>query len=242
MPENVEFCSECGTAMNTQSTSQQPTKNAPQTQSEISTFVKTTLPDILKKMLTEPIEGTKKILAEVKNPAQIGWLSVGTSIILILLFFYLSLPAFTKNAVDFNSTIKAVFLPVMCLGMIMLLSFMVKKINGSDKEFNHDALVGGLVGLIISIFFAVGFVESLFTPKGGFGLDLNSLLTQGILLSIVLILVFLLATNILLQSFRAAGIKEGVAFYLAPIILILSIYLGIKIWVVLFISTNNSLF
>ena len=222
-----------------------------QTGRDIQNFLKVSLPDLTKKILFDPLDGTKKILTEIKEPVKIGLYCIIICALIISLLVYFRIPADTKRGLSFigedffSIFIKLFFLPVIGAFVITLFSFLIKAINNSQTaNFGNEVLTGGIVSLGYAIFFVAAFLLS-YIIEGSIN-NYNSYDGYGryqrggpspflfIVIFSTFIYLFVITSNSLSQSLRASGVKDGSAFYLSPFLIIFSAYLTVRLWIALF--------
>ena len=220
-------------------------------------FLKVSFPDLIKKVLFDPLDGTKKILSEIKEPVKIGLYCILISAIVIPLLIYLRIPSDTKSSLTFigedffSIFIKLFFLPVIGALVITFFSFLIKAINNSQTaNFGNEILTGGIVSLGYAIFFLVAFLLSYivegsinnnnrFDNYGRYSGRSGSPTFLIIIIFSTFIYLFVITSNSLSQSLRASGVKDGRAFYLSPFLIIFSAYITVRLWIAIFGSKYN---
>ncbi len=218
-----------------------------QSRRDISNFLHVSLPDLTKKVLFDPLDGTKKILTEIKEPAKIGFYCILVSALVITFLIYLRIPSEVRREVRldfFEYFFRAFFLPVLGAFIIAFFSFIVKAINNSQKSnFGNEVLTGGIVSIGYAVFFILIFILSFIMEDILLGRKMDyefGVIRKGpsaftyIILFSVFIYLFTITSNSLSQSLRSSGVKDATAFYLSPFIVIFSAYLTIKLWIALF--------
>jgi hypothetical protein len=292
MADDALFCPECGTKtqkiasagtipvstiaenITTQASSAQSipqAKPANQTGKEVGDFLRVSLPDLMRKILFDPLDGTKKILSEIKEPVKIGLYSILICSITIPLLIYIRIPSEAKRGLDFFEFFFKLFvLPIIGAFVITFFSFIIKAINNSrTANFSNEILTGGIVSIGYAVFFIVAFILSFFfesSLNGSLGASSygsvapivvnnnspfifaqtsfgSSFASGPPVFKIVLIFSFfiylpIITSNSFSQSLRSSGIKDLTAFYISPIVIIISAYLTIRIWIALFAGNN----
>lgn len=211
-------------------------------------FLKISLPDLTKKILFDPLDGTKKILTEIQEPLKIGLYCIFICSFLISILVYIRIPSALRRDFDFfEYFFRAFSLPVIGAFIITLFSFIIKAINNSQKaNFSNEILTGGIVSIGYAVFFVVAFllsyiIEGSFNNTNRYYDGYSSFPSRRgppvflyIIIFSTLIYLFVITANSLSQSLRSSGVKDAVAFYLSPFLIILSAYLTIRLWIALF--------
>ena len=224
-----------------------------QTGKDIQHFLKVSLPDLTKKILFDPLDGTKKILTEIKEPAKIGLYCILICSLIISLLIYLRIPPELSREMNFfEYFFRAFTLPVLGAFVITFFSFVIKAINNSQKaNFGNEILTGGIVSIGYAVFFILAFLLSYilkssfnnstkFNSFGNYGRVSNGPPIFSIIIIFSLfIYLFTITSNSLSQSLRSSGIKDVTAFYLSPFLVIISAYLTIRLWIALFGGKND---
>ena len=261
LQDDATFCSECGTKVQKlastgpsaptivdagagAATVAVPTPSPGQFQH----FLKASLPDLIKKVLFDPLDGTKKILNEVKEPLKVGVYCILISSFVITMLIYLRIPSELRRFVDFfEFFIRAFFLPIIGAFIITFFSFIIKAINNSQKaNFGNEFMTGGIVSLGYALFFLLAFLlsyilqgnlvasERVYSDYGVLSARRGPPIFSYILIFSVFIYLFVISSNSLSQSLRSSGVKDGPAFYLSPFLIVLCSYLTLRLWISLF--------
>lgn len=211
---------------------------------QFQNFLKISLPDLIKKVLFDPLDGTKKVLAGIKEPSKIGIYCILICSFVISLLVYLRIPSEERRYIDFfEYFFRAFSLPVLGSLIITFFSFIIKAINNSQKaNFGNELLTGGIVCLGYALFFTLAFVlsfileDSLFGSRSVYGYKVNTgpSVFAVILIICTLIYLFVITSNSFSQSLRSSGVKDSIAFYLSPFIIVITAYFTIRLWIALF--------
>jgi len=254
MPDDTQFCPECGAAYPTRAVKgldlpePEPQKEViDQTKrNDFRQFIQTSLLDVIKKVIFDPLDGTKKIISEVKNPFQIGIYCSLVCSLAIGLLFYLILPSAVKYGTNFFKFIFYFTLFNLLLSLVVTtITFIVKAISNSEKSnFVNEFLTGGIVTVGFSVFYIFIFIIYMLSPSINIFNIEGNVFGSGAFLGILFLLSFIyliiITSNSIGQSLRSFGVKDGAAFYISPVIIILSTYITIIIWAKLFADVMSN--
>lgn len=231
------FCQNCGAKNKNASATiaVSPVNEAvsqPQTVEEVSSFFKNNFFGLVKSVLTKPIEGTKAIFVQAGHESyQHALILIFTTGIAVILLNYL----FLGSEIDFmpkGMFLKAGIIASIILFIISILTYFVKTLSGKP-DFKKELLTGGICGIPVILFtcYYCLFGSSVF---GGFeSFDFSGML---FIHGMVIIYFFLMLVNIVMQSLRASNSNDAVCWYVSPVIIILSFYLGIRIGTAIFFN------
>ncbi|MFZ1561630.1 MAG: zinc ribbon domain-containing protein [Saprospiraceae bacterium] len=226
------YCGNCGAQNNSSSNKEEvpakehaPQPSAPNPQLEqVTDFFKNSFLGIVKSLLTKPIAGTYEMFNNAKEEAY------QHAVILLCTtgLAYVFLPYFFFNkymGLALGDFFKIGIVIIIVLMSISILSFLIKGISGKP-DFKKELLTGGLCGipmilyLLYMCFFGASALEMLnFSNMGQF----------GVLTFLMITYVFLMLINIIQQSLRSAKTNDALNWYISPIVLILSLYIGATI-------------
>lgn len=225
------FCQNCG-ARNPNSNvafsgpgSSNDTTGNPQVE-KVTGFFKNTFFGIVKSILTRPIQGTFEVFSKTNND------SYSHAIILIgttgITFFILPLIFFNKYLGNQGAGMFFRLGIIISLILIIIsgLTYIVKALSG-QPDFRKELLTGGICGIpliiwaIYSCFFGSSVLAgfNIFSNLSGIGFG------AGILAMFLILFLF----NIVQQSLKSSNTNDAISWYISPIIIILSFYLGLKI-------------
>lgn len=207
-----------------QTTGQQPAFN----KEKVMEFYKKGLPTIVKKIFTEPIQGTAAILSEKSETSYFNSVVlICTTMLLYILIPYLALGDM-RQYVGFSTLIKLGLLMGLFLVIITLLVFLIKSISGKPV-FKNELLTGALCGIPTSvIIIVIGLIAmvSKDVNLSSFSMgDYDNLKDLGLIVGLVLFYMLLMLFNIVQQSLKSAGTNDAMSWYLSPLVIIVSIYL-----------------
>ena len=237
---DVAFCGNCGTKQHSTSSDKskkksEETDNIPNPQVEkVKSFFKNDMGLILKAIIGSPIKGTYNIFINAKQDAY------HQALILLVtsgLFYTILLYLFAGQARDFigfATFLKIGITIVIILLLISTFTFLLKAFSGKP-DFKKELLTGGMCGIPLMVFLLLTIIIlALFENSG----SIESFIRNGVRNSVwgILIAIYLLLMliNIVTQSLQASGTKDGLSWYLSPLIIGLSAYLGFKISISVF--------
>jgi len=235
---NDVYCGNCGAknnnAIKSETTvaleqTEQPTAQHQQFE-QVTDFFRNSFLGIVKSLITKPIAGTYEMFnnarAESYQHALILLSTTGLAYVLLPFLFFnkylgLTIGYFFKLGI-------VIVIILMC---ISILTFFIKGISGKP-DFKKELLTGGLCGIPLILYLLYlcffGSVASLQM------LDFSSLGQFGLMSLLVVIYVFLMLINIIQQSLRSAKTNDALNWYVSPIILLISFYIGVTFGKALF--------
>ena len=202
---------------------------------EIKSFYKKDVAAIIKKVLLEPVNGTFSLFVNraEKSYSQ-SLILIASAALVSMIFVFFSIPsAMRQYAPWFSIMVKCAFFTIVFLLLVSAISFAIKLISGK-ASFKNELLTGALCAipftaliLILFLFSKVMMDEQMLSGLA-FGSYSEIISKAGIFLVFVFYII-LLCINILLQSLRASGTNDALAWYLSPAGIFLAFYLTIKI-------------
>ncbi|MDP4286193.1 MAG: hypothetical protein Q8891_17425 [Bacteroidota bacterium] len=203
--------------------------------SEIKDFYKKDVLSIIRKVLLEPVSGTYSLFENRSEKSFNQSLILMASAALVsMAFVFLIIPSQIRQyAPWFSMLVKSAFFTIVFLLLVSLVSFCIKLISGK-ASFKNELLTGALCAIpftaliFLLFFFSKIMMDEQMISSLAYGGYSEIISKAGIFLVFVFYIV-LLFINILLQSLRASGTKDALAWYLSPIGIFLAFYLTIKI-------------
>jgi hypothetical protein len=204
---------------------------------KVAEFYKKGLPGIFKTIFKDPINGTYSLFT---TPSETGFINsiflIVTTTILFIILPYLMMGEFRDIAGGLGLAFKLGIMIALFMVLISLVSFGVKSISGKPV-FKNELLTGALCGIPLSLLIIFLFVGSLFVNLNPLSLVMGYMQgggAGGIFTALVSLYAFLMMINILQQSLRAGGIKEVLAWYIAPASILVTFYLTQRLAMVFF--------
>lgn len=225
--DGSQFCGNCGNSFSAISTPIATTYDEPNPHVEqVKSFFQNTFFGIIKSILSQPINGTYSIFANAKTEAYNHALILIITTGLVYIFVpFLFMPKGVLGS-DFSMFFKLGIFIVLILVIISTLTYIVKSISGK-ADFKRELLTGGICGIPMMLSIAVIGVLMLFTSPYSF--DLGDMLSQGIIVITLQVYCLLMLFNIIQQSLKASGTNDALSWYISPVIIGVSFYIGVKI-------------
>ncbi len=196
--------------------------------SEVRSFYQQDFKHLLLAFFQDPVNGLYSIFA---NPPAKGFMqSVIMMVSVFVLYFagsYLAVGD-AREYMKFSSFLTIGITPVFIMLFITLFSFVIKAAAGR-ADLKGELLTGALGGLPLGLVIVMLLILSLF----GEGMNpftlFSSPLGGGWLMTLAVLYFFLMMVNTFQQSLRASGLKDALAWYLSPLSIIISAYLGVSL-------------
>jgi len=195
---------------------------------EVRDFYQRDLKNLVLAFFKDPINGLRTFFT---NPPEKSFMH---SIILyasVFVLFFLGsyiLVGDMRDYMGFSNFLSIGLTPVLIMLAVSVLSFLAKLLKGS-ANFKSELLTGALCGIPLGLLVPIAFVLRVF----GMGNGLLSLIQNPIggssMITVVILYLFLMMVNVFQQSLKAAGYKEVLAWYLSPLAILLSFYLGFAV-------------
>ncbi|MEO9020493.1 MAG: hypothetical protein ABI237_15670 [Ginsengibacter sp.] len=221
--------------MEAESTIPAQKETTPVVKEEIKNFYKKDVPAIIRKVLLEPVNGTYSLFVNrsEKSFNQSLILMASAAIVSMICVFLIIPSQIRQYAPWFSIMVKSAIFTIVFLLLISLISFGIKMISGK-ASFKNELLTGALCAipftalLLLLFLFSKIMMDEQMISSVAFGGYSQILSKAGIFLVFVFYII-LLCINILLQSLRASGTKDALAWYLSPIGIFLAFYFTLKI-------------
>lgn len=201
---------------------------------DVKDFIKTKLITIIKKIIAQPINGSYEVFAAPDKNKQSNAISLlGLGFVATLLLLYLATPASVRHYIEFSLFIKATFVVTIILFLISVCTFAVKSAAGTKITFGEELLTGGLCVIPICIFLLLLFIFSIIASDRSFnffeGGYRNIVDGSSFMAIAALLYLFLYILTIIQQSLKSSKVNDALNWYISPLIIVLSFYLGGKI-------------
>lgn len=199
---------------------------------ELKSFYTSGLPEMLKALLFEPINGTYSFFSKRSDKTYLHSLFLmATTVILYIIVSY-ALMGELRTVLGFSAAFKTgigVLIFMLCVSAI---AFGIKAISGKPN-FKNELLTGGLCAIPLIIILVLAIVAKMFAGDASSSVaamtnPADALGKAGFLL-LLMFYAFLMLINILQQSLRAAGAKDAFSWYLSPAGIFLAGYITFKI-------------
>ena len=180
----------------------------------------------------DPTDGLKMYFAD-KTKTSVN-ISLSLYILVFVVYIFGSALLFGDDAdnIDLVDYFKVGTMPVLVMLVISVMSFILKSIFGKT-EFRDELITGGVSGIPI-VLLMCGLVFLSFFTKNLIRKVMQDPFDLGVIAVLLFFYIFILMINVFMQSLRANGLKDSVAFFLSPISIFMSFYVAYKIGIELF--------
>lgn len=210
--------------------------------SEVKNFFSKNLLQIVKDIFTQPIKGTLALFTNAGNESyKHGFILIATTAVFYMLIPYIVAGSDVRSFMGFGTFFKLGLSAALVLVIISALTFGIKAISGKP-DFKKELLTGGVCGIPLMLLMVLFSVVILFNKDGMNILDYQSLVNQGIFSGLILLYLVLMLFNIVQQSFKASGTNDALSWYLAPLVICASFYIGAKLAMSFFGPSGSSPF
>lgn len=207
----------------------------PDVKEEIKAFYKKDILGIIKKVLLEPVNGTYSLFENrTEKIFMQSLILIASAALASMIFIFLSIPsAMRQYAPWFSIVMKSAVFTVVFLLLVSLISFGIKMISGK-ASLKNELLTGALCAIpftalvVILFLFSKIMMDEQMLSGLAFG-GYSEIISKAGIFLVFIFYILLLCINILLQSLRASGTKDALAWYLSPAGIFLAFYLTIKI-------------
>ena len=180
----------------------------------------------------DPTDGLKMYFADKTKTSVNISLSLYILVFVVYIFGVALLAGDNADKFDLVDYFKVGTMPVLVMLVISVMSFILKSIFGKT-EFKDELITGGVSGIPIVLLMS-GFVFLSFFKKNLISKVMGDPFDLGVIAVLVFFYIFILMINVFMQSLRANGLKDSVAFFLSPISIFMSFYVAYKIGIELF--------
>ncbi len=196
---------------------------------EVRNFYQRDFKNLFISFFTDPINGLRAFFSSPseKAPVQAGILYASV----FVLYFAGSyvLVGDMRDYMNFSSFLSIGLSPVLIMLVATTLSFLAKLVAGAGANFKSELLTGALCGIPLGMLAPIALVLRIFGMGNGLLSIVQNPVGSGSVFTIVMLYLFLMMVNVFQQSLRAAGIREVPAWYLSPLGILLSFYLGFTV-------------
>lgn len=204
------------------------TKNNNEVVDVATSFFQKDLWTMLILFLKEPISGTYSLFADKKDKLFQSIILIGVTVLL-----YIALPFILMGSyMTFGVAIKIGLFPLFFMLFVTLFSFCLKFI--SDKpDIKAELFTGAMQALPLIFLFVFTVILKIFGENVIGSLMSGNLMGAG-LFSIIMVYLLLMMINIVMQSLKSSKAKDAVAWYVSPVVILLSLYLTSKLMYAMF--------
>jgi hypothetical protein len=207
----------------------------PAVKEEITDFYKKDVLNIIKKVLLSPVNGTYSLfINRTEKSFNQSLILIASSAVVCMLFAFFIIPSQVRQyAPGFTIMMKSAIFTIVFLLLVSLVSFCIKMISGK-ASFKNELLTGALCGIPFTVLIILLFLFSkiMMDPEMISGLaygGYSEIIAKAGFFLLVVFYIILLCINILLQSLRASGTNDALAWYLSPAGIFVAFYFALKI-------------
>lgn len=207
----------------------------PVVKEEITNFYKKDVLNIIRKVLLAPVNGTYSLfINRTEKSFNQSLILIASSAVVCMLFAFFIIPSEVRQyAPGFTIMMKSAIFTIVFLLLISLVSFCIKMISGK-ASFKNELLTGALCGipftaLIILLFLFSKIMMDTEMISGLVYGGYSEIIAKAGFFLLVVFYIILLCINTLLQSLRASGTKDALAWYLSPAGIFVAFYFALKI-------------
>lgn len=203
-----------------------PTPN--QFTEEVRSFYQRDFKDLCLTFFSDPMNG---LLSFLQNPPAKAFLHAmilyGSVFVLYLVGSYI-LVGDMRDYMGLSDFLSFALTPVLVMLVVSALAFLAKLV-ASGANFRSELLTGALCGIPMGLVIPIALLFRVL----GEGSDLLSFFRSpfggGGLMTVIVLYLFLMMTNVFQQSLKSAGIKDVLAWYLSPVSVLLAFYVGFSV-------------
>lgn len=181
---------------------------------------------ILKTIIFKPLDGCLDLFKNVTSQSYSSSLILYLAVFLIYFIGNIILAGEQREFMTLMNFISFALIPILIMLCISLFSFLIKSFFG-PSDIKNELFTGAIAGI------PIGFVIPAFMLLKIVGIDAMSFLSNpfqtGILVGLLILYLIYFLINIVSQSLKASAVKDLVIFYSAPLVILLSIFLAMKL-------------
>lgn len=199
---------------------------------ELKAFYKQGLPQFVKTLFLDPINGTYALFLNRTDKTYVHSLVliVSTGLVFVILP-YIMMGGVLREIIGFSAMLKVGITVAVFMGLISAAAFGIKTLLGK-ADFRNELLTGGLCGIPLTALLLTLFVARLFTDEEAVASVMDNpmmILERAGFLLLIGFYFLLLLINIVQQSLRAGRLRESLSWYLSPLSIIGAGYVTFKI-------------
>jgi hypothetical protein len=194
-------------------------------------FYKHSLPGLLKTVFTNPITGVYEMFARpLKVSYQNTLLLMASVVLLYMLAPLFVIPSAFRSYLGISVYLKVGMVALIFMLVLSGISFGIKSISGRPT-FKKELLTGALSGIGLALLLATSFLIKIIVGDiDAFELmNPAGLVDKAGLMMVFVLYVFLFMVNVLQQSLKSSGTKDGLCWYISPMGVVLAFYITSKI-------------
>lgn len=201
---------------------------SPQLANEVKSFYQHDFKGLLLTFFRDPLTGLYHLFS---NPPANGFVQAMILLASVFVLYFAGsylLVGGLREFMGFSSFLSIGLTPVLIMVAVAALSFAIKLTVGK-ADFKSELLTGALCGLPLGLIIVVALVLRIFGDEINPLTLFSSPLSGGWMMAIVLLYLFLMMINVLQQSLRAGGLRDVRAWYLAPIAILVAVYVAMSV-------------
>jgi len=191
-------------------------------------FYKNDFKNLLLTVFKNPIEGVYSIFVNSTRDSYRNSLILYVSIIILYLAEIYLILGDAREYFPFSQLLKVSLIPAIFMFIISAISFGIKSVS-SKPSFKSELLTGGLCAIPIGTLMTLILLLKIFGTLEDVSNIYRDPFASGFFVSLVLLYVFLILTNILQQSLKSSGTKDAIAWYLSPIAILAASYITYQV-------------
>jgi len=191
-------------------------------------FYKNDFKNLFLTVFKNPTEGVYSIFVNSTRDSYRNSLILYVSIIILYLAETYLILGDAREYFPFSQLLKVSLIPAIFMFIISAISFGIKSVS-SKPSFKSELLTGGLCAIPIGTLMTLILLLKIFGTLEDVSNIYRDPFASGFFVSLVLLYVFLILTNILQQSLKSSGTKDAIAWYLSPIAILAASYITYQV-------------
>lgn len=200
------------------------TNKASRSKEEVKAFLSKGFGPLIKKVICRPLELNQEFRQSDASVRAVVLILI--SGILFMLLPYLFVGS-SREFLGFPFFLRIGLTVMIALVLIGFLLWCIKKVYHKETDFQQELFAGGLCAIPMIILLLLTCVISLFS--GGYVFGNFSVFFGNSIGTLFNVYAFFLMITICFQSMRSVYIKAGTAWYLSPLIVLVSFYVAFKL-------------
>lgn len=195
---------------------------------EVRSFYQHDFKSLLVTFFTDPLDGLYQLLsAPSAKGLNHALIIMGSVFVLFFAGSYISVGEL-REFMEFSNFLAIGLLPVLVMLSVAAFSYIIKLIV-RGATFTHEMVTGALCGIPLALLIFIAILFRLF------GEDINiiglfqSPLSGVPILTIITIYILLMMMNVVHQSLRAGGLRAVYAWYISPIVIMVSLFVSVSV-------------
>ncbi len=196
---------------------------------EVRQFYQQNLMALISTFFRDPINGLMELFRNAPaNAATLAGILLATVFVLYFAGSYLAVGDL-RDYMGFADFLAIGALPVLVMLTIATFSFLIKLIAGGNAQFKSELLTGALCGIPLALVVVAALMFRVLGEDVNIISIFQSPFVGGNVMMIFSVYILMVMFNVFQQSLRAAGIRDSHAWYLAPVSIMLALFIGFSI-------------